>query len=67
MVLTAFQTHEKFCLFLKRQQNSLYRQNVLKHWKHLRAALQFSMCNCISLGLGRERLLGIIFEVTARV
>lgn len=45
----------------------IYRQNVLKHWEHLRIVLQFSMCNCISLGLGRERLLGMISEVTARV
>lgn len=45
----------------------IHRQNVLKHWEHLRIVLQFSMCNCISLGLGRERLLGMISEVTARV
>lgn len=56
---------KNFVYFLRG--NKIHRQNVLKHWKHLRIALLFSMCNCISLGLGRKKLLGMISEVTARV
>lgn len=67
IVLTAPQIYKRFCLVLRRQQNSLCRQNGLKYWKHLKIALQFSMCNCVSLGLGKRALLGIISEVAARV